>query len=55
MMPPWGASVLDGLAEDALHLGADTLELEYKDGHEEVLVTAAVVDARMPLPAVPRT
>ena len=34
-MPPKGASVLDGLAEEALRLGADTLELEYKDRHEE--------------------
>ena len=33
---PKGASVLDGLTEDALRLRADTLELEYKDGHVEV-------------------
>ena len=37
VMPPWGASVIDGHAEDALRLGADTLEVEYKDGHEQVL------------------
>ena len=36
-MPPWGASALDGLAEDALRLGVHTLELEYKDGHEGVV------------------
>jgi len=30
-MPPTGASVFEGLAENALRLGADTLELEYKD------------------------
>ena len=35
-MPSEGASVLDGLAEDVLRVGAGTLELEYKDGHEEV-------------------
>lgn len=32
-----GRSVLEGLAERALSLGADTLEVEYKDGHEEVV------------------
>ena len=36
-MPPKGASVLDGLAEEALRLGGDTLELEYKDVHEAVV------------------
>ena len=35
-MPPNDGSVLDGLAKEALRLGADTLELGYKDGHEEV-------------------
>ena len=50
-MPPKGASVLDGLAEDALRLGADTLELEYKDGHEEVVAikgNVAVWDRAVP-------
>lgn len=32
-----GRSVLEGLAERALSLGADTLEVEYRDGHEEVV------------------
>jgi hypothetical protein len=36
-MPPNGASVLDGLAEDALRLGADILEPEHQDGHEEIM------------------
>ena len=50
-MPPWGASVLDGLAEDALRLGVDALELEYKDGHEEVVAiqgNVAVWDRAVP-------
>jgi len=50
-MPPKGASVCDRLAENALRLGADTLELEYKDGHETVAAikgTVAVWDRAVP-------
>ena len=36
-MPSKGASVPDGLAEETLRLGAEPVELEYKDGHEEVV------------------
>ena len=36
-MPPKGARVCDGLAENALRVGADTLEREYKDVHEAVV------------------
>ena len=42
-MPSKGASVLDGLAEETLRLGAEPVELEYKDGHEEVVPIKGIV------------
>ncbi len=50
-MPSKGASVLDGLADDAPRVGADTLELEYKDRHEEIVAingNVAVWDRAVP-------
>jgi hypothetical protein len=42
-MPSNDAWVLDGLAEQAAGLGADSLEVEYKDGHEEVMAMRGAV------------
>ena len=50
-MPSNDAWVLDGLAEQAAGLGADSLEVEYKDGHEEVVAikgNVAVWDRAVP-------
>lgn len=49
-MPPKGASALDGLVEEALRLGADTVELEYRDGHEEVVAMKGVSDWHRAVP-----
>ena len=56
-MPPKGARVCDGFAENALRVGADTLELEYKDGHEAVVAVErtrpAVLNGMMLRPGRP--
>jgi hypothetical protein len=36
-MSPWPSSVLAQLVREAVSLGADTLEVEYRDGYEEVV------------------
>jgi len=44
-------SVLEELAREALDLGADVLEVEYRDGHEEVVAYMGAVGrqiARLP-------
>jgi hypothetical protein len=36
-------SIVDRLASEAIRLGVKTLEVEYKDGHEEVFATTGPV------------
>ena len=36
MMPAEHKTILERLAEEAIHLGADMLDVDYKDGYEEV-------------------
>ena len=36
MMPAEHKTILERLAEEGIHLGADTLAVDYKDGYEEV-------------------
>ena len=36
MMPGKPKTILERLAEEGIHLGADTLDVDYKDGYEEV-------------------
>ena len=40
-------SIVERLASEAIRLGAKTLEIEYKDGHEEVFALTGAVGCRI--------